>query len=358
MNIYFSENIKDLRTKRNLTQEKLAEYLGVSFQAISKWERGECYPDITLLPIISNFFGVTLDELFGINRAETETKLINMIKKYDNLCDVNMRKELLSKLIQTSPNDFRVLLRELGYLVHFCNDSDSAKRIKVIYNNIKQNCSSGKIRISATRHIIYYYADLANCNNSSVSFADVESLLKDMPYMRDGQEFISSYLYPAGHPNYYKNIQESIEESICLLDTSVSHYFLYDENFSVEYKIDMLQKSILIKNIIYDDRNYGRQWKSIIYSYGNLGCLYFEKGDLEKSLENLKKSAELAKEFDSLDRITIMHSSLFDGRKFDKHKLGSTYSACSDLKNFLEQYLLSDDFKNSKEFREIVNNLN
>lgn len=80
MNIYFSENIKDLRTKRNLTQEKLAEYLGVSFQAISKWERGECYPDITLLSIISNFFGVTLDELFGINRAETETKLIDMIK--------------------------------------------------------------------------------------------------------------------------------------------------------------------------------------------------------------------------------------------------------------------------------------
>lgn len=40
MNIYFSENIKKLRKERQLTQETLAEYLGVSFQAVSKWERG------------------------------------------------------------------------------------------------------------------------------------------------------------------------------------------------------------------------------------------------------------------------------------------------------------------------------
>lgn len=40
MNIYFGENLKELRLKRNLTQEKLADFLGVSFQTVSKWERG------------------------------------------------------------------------------------------------------------------------------------------------------------------------------------------------------------------------------------------------------------------------------------------------------------------------------
>ena len=106
MNIYFSENIKKLRKERKLTQEKLAEYLNVSFQAVSKWERGEGYPDITTLPVISTFFGVTLDELLGVNRAETEVKLVTMLQQYDNLCDIDMRKELLDKLIQTAPNDF------------------------------------------------------------------------------------------------------------------------------------------------------------------------------------------------------------------------------------------------------------
>ena len=47
MNIYFGENLKNYRLKRNLTQEKLAEFLGVSFQTISKWENGVVFPDIT-----------------------------------------------------------------------------------------------------------------------------------------------------------------------------------------------------------------------------------------------------------------------------------------------------------------------
>lgn len=107
--------------------------------------------------------------------------------------------------------------------------------------------------------------------------------------------------------------------------------------------------------MIYDDGNYGEQWQSIIYSYGHLGYLYFKKGNIQKALENLKRSAELAKEFDSLDRVTIMHSELFEGRKFDKHKLGSSYEASSRMKYLMsEKYPLSDEFKNSKEFNEIL----
>lgn len=359
MNIYFAENIKKFRKERKLTQEALAEYLDVSFQTVSKWERGEGYPDITTLPVISTFFGVTLDELFGVNRAETEVKLVSMLEKYDNLCDVDMRKTLLDELLQIAPNDFRILLRELSYLIHFCDNKISAKRIHTLYDNIQNNCNNDRIRISATRHMIYYYADLAKTNDSTISFSDVEDLLRNMPCMRDGQEFIASYLYPRDHPSYYQNIQEAIEESICLLDTSVSHYYLYDENFSIEYKINMLERTLKIKHMIYDDGNYGEQWQSVIYSYGHLGYLYFQKGSTEKALENLKTSVALVKEYDALERITIMHSQLFEGRKFDKHKLGSTYMATSRMKDLMsEKYPLSESFKSSNEFKELLEILN
>lgn len=71
MNI--GKHIKTLRLAKGVTQEELAEYLGVSFQAVSKWETETSTPDIALLPNIAVFFGVTIDELFHIsNEAEFE----------------------------------------------------------------------------------------------------------------------------------------------------------------------------------------------------------------------------------------------------------------------------------------------
>lgn len=358
MKIYFGENLKLLRLKNEMTQEKLADAIGVTFQSVSKWERGEGYPDITTLPVISSFFGITLDELLGVNRAETENEISSLIEEYDNLSDNELRKQSLSKLIEKAPNDFRVLLRELSYLIHFCDLEKNLSRINAIYDNIQKNCNVDRIRICATRHIIYFYSEAAKKNNSDVSFNDVESILNDMPYMRDGQEFISSYLYPKGHPDYYAKIQEAIEEEISLLDTSMKHYYLYDDNFSIDYRIEMLEKSIKIIKLLYDDGNYGEQWKSVIYSYGVLGALWFERGSNEKALTNLRISAELANEFDELERITIMHSKLFEGRKFDKNKLGSSFSARARMKYLMtEKYPLSDSFKKNKEFLSITETL-
>ena len=65
-------NIKKSRMSMGLTQTELAEKLFISSQAISKWECGDGYPDITLLPTIANFFEVTVDELIG----NDETKFV------------------------------------------------------------------------------------------------------------------------------------------------------------------------------------------------------------------------------------------------------------------------------------------
>lgn len=58
--------IGDLRKKRGISQQKLAEALGVSFQAVSKWENRITMPDITLLPMLAEYFDVTVDELLGL----------------------------------------------------------------------------------------------------------------------------------------------------------------------------------------------------------------------------------------------------------------------------------------------------
>lgn len=71
--------IKALRTQRNITQEDLAQQLGVSPQAVSKWERNTATPDIQLLPAISSFFGVTIDELFSLSDETRMERIQNML---------------------------------------------------------------------------------------------------------------------------------------------------------------------------------------------------------------------------------------------------------------------------------------
>lgn len=74
MDIYLAEKLKNLRAEKGISQEKLAQYLNVSFQAVSKWENGNTYPDITLLPEIARFFGITVDELLQVEKID-EKKL-------------------------------------------------------------------------------------------------------------------------------------------------------------------------------------------------------------------------------------------------------------------------------------------
>lgn len=76
------EKIKELRKAQDVTQEKLADYLNISYQAVSKWENGLALPDITLLPQLANFFGVTVDELLGVTKPEQSEELTQYEKQY------------------------------------------------------------------------------------------------------------------------------------------------------------------------------------------------------------------------------------------------------------------------------------
>ena len=71
--------IKSLRLKAGLTQEKLADELNVSFQTVSKWENNVCAPDIAMLPKLSVFFGVTIDELFDLTSAQKIRRIEHML---------------------------------------------------------------------------------------------------------------------------------------------------------------------------------------------------------------------------------------------------------------------------------------
>lgn len=75
MQIKLGEKIRALRKQKNISQDVLASALGVSFQAVSKWEKADSMPDVTLIPAIASFFGVSTDELFDFNIYMTENEV-------------------------------------------------------------------------------------------------------------------------------------------------------------------------------------------------------------------------------------------------------------------------------------------
>ena len=102
--IKINEQIAILRKQKGLTQEELAGALGVTNQAVSKWESAQCCPDIQLLPLIADYFGVSIDELMGHNTVVQKTEFVS-----DGLIDkamaiLNEKGQLSTSMLQRHLN--------------------------------------------------------------------------------------------------------------------------------------------------------------------------------------------------------------------------------------------------------------
>ena len=130
MNLLIGENIKRLRRERDLTQEEVAAHLGVSFQSISKWERGDGYPDITMLPALANYFGVSVDELLGTTELEKREKYDALNRTWAENNKNGLHREnvaLMRQSLKTWPND-ALLLVQLSTSLEKLDGTEEEKR--------------------------------------------------------------------------------------------------------------------------------------------------------------------------------------------------------------------------------------
>ena len=83
MKLNIGENIRRRRREADMTQEQLGEELGVSYQAISRWENGTAYPDIEFLPTLAKYFGMTVDELMGYGENERKKRVAELLEELE-----------------------------------------------------------------------------------------------------------------------------------------------------------------------------------------------------------------------------------------------------------------------------------
>lgn len=130
MNLQIGEKIRLLRRERGYTQEEMAAHLGISYQAISKWERGDGYPDIAMLPALARYFGVTLDELMGMEKlmeADAYNRINSQWAENNKTGQHPENVALMRDALKQFPND-ALLLVQLSTSLEKLEGNDGEKR--------------------------------------------------------------------------------------------------------------------------------------------------------------------------------------------------------------------------------------
>ncbi|MBO7177386.1 MAG: helix-turn-helix transcriptional regulator [Clostridia bacterium] len=161
--------IKKHRRQRDMTQEQLAEYLRVSVSAVSQWESGKTAPDLALIPAICNLFGISADELLGINLEQKEKRISDI---EDQACQHSSRGQLheaaviLEAGLREFPDSYGII-HDLMYVrfnqycaKHDClYELDEAIRLA---NRILDGCTIDGYREAASKYYAIPTATRAN----------------------------------------------------------------------------------------------------------------------------------------------------------------------------------------------------
>ena len=117
--MYLSSNLKKYRIMKGLTQEDVADFLGITPQSVSKWERDESCPDITLLPALANIFETSIDLLLGmdtIRADETRRNIHKTAVEYQQNGDYAMAEKTYREALLIYPSDPGMMLGLAGTL--------------------------------------------------------------------------------------------------------------------------------------------------------------------------------------------------------------------------------------------------
>lgn len=198
---HFGERLKKLRKDSGITQEALAEYLGISYQAVSKWENSQGFPDIYLIPALSNFFGVSSDYLLGIQPEKSEERIEHALaeaRKFTHTGEIEKSIAIIEDTLKSFPNEHRLLCDLLEYKVmRYRDDPEWLKDIETKAHLILKDCRVEELRHKTIGHLAFAYSYSGNHEKS----AETIQLLPELHYSK---KRLMSLTAPAKEQAKYK----------------------------------------------------------------------------------------------------------------------------------------------------------
>ena len=329
------EKIKELRKAQDVTQEKLADYLNISYQAISKWENGLALPDITLLPKLSSFFGVSTDWLLGADWIKTDMFIEDTIIKA-----VNYKKEgkseqaihLLEKTLLQYPNNFLLISELIETKVQRFTNKDNEIWLDDIVkksNIVLDNCTDDAIRYKVKTNLAFAYSF---CNKRE----DAEMICDTFPEVAYSKiEMYSMIAPPKERIKYKKGCVGRDCESIFIDMLSIAkHHYCFAEAKNALPICEMVIKIIDIMG------NEGFLKFHKAEAFADMANAYAKLQDKGNTLKYMKKAFNEYLEMDILSETeTVYKTPILEGQTFGKDKI-TYWNGESASQNYL--YVISN----------------
>ena len=291
---HLGEKIKELRRARDMTQDALANCLGVTYQTVSKWETGVTSPDLSLIVPLARLFRVTTDELFCYSESANELKRAELQKRYDDTFKTGSipdRTAICDEAVKEFPDDMK-WLNEYAWCV-WCTAvtiRDEAKysieRDKAIelFRRVIDNCNDDKTKANAIEGIVQCLPD-KGAGSEALQYAEMYPQVEFDPNRRE--ELIISCL--TGDEQTSRRENQMIKKLESLTD-------YLDVNVKAER--DILKKLI---GLFFPDGNY------LLFNYKMYSAALADArakintGELDEAAEYMKTARYYAEKYDEVD---------------------------------------------------------
>lgn len=348
MELNIASTIRSLRKEMGITQEEFASAIGVTTQAVSKWERGEGYPDITFLPDIAEYFHVTLDTLCGIDQQQKQTQISSIIQATANASyteGIKIAREGLAKFPHSVQLQNNLAEALMGCTSQWTPPKEVLEEVIGLYESIIRHCPDlNSVSPNAISLLCQAYVAVGEYKKAKQMASQMNGKYESQRIwcqILQGEQLVS-------------HVQNSIIQTLPDIHFMVKDV-IHTDGYTTREKIALCEKMIGIY-ALFDEC---RDWPiGLIFSYQlymQIAVLSMKLHDTNGCLTALDKATELAIRTDSLPHEGFPSSLLLNRINFQY--LSGTMSDRAALREKIEAESGFEPLRNMPEYERIMGKL-
>lgn len=283
--------IRKLRRERNMTQEQLAEYLGITANAVSQWECDRTAPDISQLPILARVLQVTTDRLLGVDFSRDEEEIERIGRESFDFYRVGQREkaiEIVRNGLSQYPQSFRLMARLAESLIGIPGYEEE---LEGLCDRILKDCTESRPRDHA------YRLKIILCGQRG-QYKEVKRLAENLPHVWASREELLLHWYREDSEAHRMELVECAKTYLRSLLICLRH-ISDTSRYTPEEKLQISSQIIGVLKTLYPDEDYCDEAVVLAEEYMNMAARYVRMGNRDLALDALESTCTYALRYEN-----------------------------------------------------------